>query len=383
MAPGGLGVFLRTWPTCVNACRPTGEARRDSLSRRSFPITEPAKADHDASPVPLRCRCRRRRHRRPGDGMCAGGCAGAGGRHRPGRPGPVRSAAGNRAISAPGPSQRAPSGCSRCWACGRSCASTPRPLQRSTSPTPASTTPSARSSFPTTTASRWTSRRPTSWKANDCNAALLTAAQARGSIALLGGHAITGFAIDEHGCSVDLEGGTPLRTPLLVAADGRASRLREMAGIKIVGWSYPQVGIVTTVGTRSRIAAGPCSISCPPVRSRSCRSAATGPASPGRRRRSAAGPSLLWMTRASLPRCDKRFGYRLGDVEADRPARQLAARHASGPRIRDQPVRARGRRGARRAPDRRPGPQPGPAGRGGARPRWWPIRRGSASTSAR
>jgi 2-octaprenyl-6-methoxyphenol hydroxylase len=38
-----------------------------------------------------------------------------------------------------------------------------------------------------------------------------------------------------------------LRAPLLVAADGRASRLREVAGIGVVGWSYTQVGIVTTV----------------------------------------------------------------------------------------------------------------------------------------
>src|SRR5262249_40923211 len=79
------------------------------------------------------------------------------------------------------------------------------------------------------------------------NAALLKAAQARGSIALLGGHAIAGWEMDEPGCTITLEGGTPLRPPLLVAADGRASRLRDMADIKVVGWSYPQVGIVTTV----------------------------------------------------------------------------------------------------------------------------------------
>jgi len=34
---------------------------------------------------------------------------------------------------------------------------------------------------------------------------------------------------------------------LLVAADGKRSKLRERAGIKCVGWSYPQIGIVTTV----------------------------------------------------------------------------------------------------------------------------------------
>jgi 2-octaprenyl-6-methoxyphenol hydroxylase len=33
----------------------------------------------------------------------------------------------------------------------------------------------------------------------------------------------------------------------VVAADGRRSFLREAAGIKVVGWSYPQTGIVTTV----------------------------------------------------------------------------------------------------------------------------------------
>ena len=37
------------------------------------------------------------------------------------------------------------------------------------------------------------------------------------------------------------------RAALLVAADGKRSRLRERAGIKCVGWSYPQIGIVATV----------------------------------------------------------------------------------------------------------------------------------------
>src|SRR5690606_23397858 len=38
-----------------------------------------------------------------------------------------------------------------------------------------------------------------------------------------------------------------LRAPLVAAADGRGSALREAAGIGIVGWEYRQVGIVTTV----------------------------------------------------------------------------------------------------------------------------------------
>ncbi len=38
-----------------------------------------------------------------------------------------------------------------------------------------------------------------------------------------------------------------IRAPLVVAADGRKSALREAAGIKSVGWHYPQTGIVTLI----------------------------------------------------------------------------------------------------------------------------------------
>ena len=50
--------------------------------------------------------------------------------------------------------------------------------------------------------------------------------------------------------TVELSGRAPLRAALLVAADGGKSRLREAAGIKVVRWSYPQIGIVTTVAAR-------------------------------------------------------------------------------------------------------------------------------------
>jgi 2-octaprenyl-6-methoxyphenol hydroxylase len=39
-----------------------------------------------------------------------------------------------------------------------------------------------------------------------------------------------------------------LSAALIIAADGRASRLREGAGIKMVGHDHPQIGIVTTIG---------------------------------------------------------------------------------------------------------------------------------------
>jgi 2-octaprenyl-6-methoxyphenol hydroxylase len=80
--------------------------------------------------------------------------------------------------------------------------------------------------------------------------ALLAAATARPSVALLGGEPAVGFQADEHGISVDVARGPSLRTlraPLLVAADGSRSPLREAAGIGVVRWSYPQTGIVTTV----------------------------------------------------------------------------------------------------------------------------------------
>ncbi|MCJ2095031.1 FAD-dependent monooxygenase [Methylobacterium sp. J-072] len=46
----------------------------------------------------------------------------------------------------------------------------------------------------------------------------------------------------------ELTTGVPLKADLLVAADGARSRLREAARIGWVGWSYPQVGIVATIG---------------------------------------------------------------------------------------------------------------------------------------
>ncbi|WP_169566523.1 UbiH/UbiF/VisC/COQ6 family ubiquinone biosynthesis hydroxylase [Sneathiella limimaris] len=49
------------------------------------------------------------------------------------------------------------------------------------------------------------------------------------------------------GVQVRLKDGRQISTRLLVAADGRGSPIREMAGIGKVGWSYTQNGIVCTV----------------------------------------------------------------------------------------------------------------------------------------
>lgn len=47
--------------------------------------------------------------------------------------------------------------------------------------------------------------------------------------------------------AVTLDGGERLRARLVVAADGRHSRLRRGAGIGVTAWTYPQTSIVCTV----------------------------------------------------------------------------------------------------------------------------------------
>ncbi|PPR11086.1 MAG: 2-octaprenyl-6-methoxyphenol hydroxylase [Alphaproteobacteria bacterium MarineAlpha11_Bin1] len=47
--------------------------------------------------------------------------------------------------------------------------------------------------------------------------------------------------------SLDLDDGRSVEARLAVAADGRHSAVREMAGIDAVSWSYPQTGIVCAV----------------------------------------------------------------------------------------------------------------------------------------
>jgi 2-octaprenyl-6-methoxyphenol hydroxylase len=58
---------------------------------------------------------------------------------------------------------------------------------------------------------------------------------------------VTDFQATPFGVEAGLASGGTLKGKLLIAADGKRSRLRDRAGIKCVGWSYPQLGIVTTV----------------------------------------------------------------------------------------------------------------------------------------
>lgn len=45
-----------------------------------------------------------------------------------------------------------------------------------------------------------------------------------------------------------LSDGREISASLVVTAEGRESKLREAAGIKVTGWGYPQVAIVATIG---------------------------------------------------------------------------------------------------------------------------------------
>lgn len=58
---------------------------------------------------------------------------------------------------------------------------------------------------------------------------------------------IANHDINEAAVSITLESGRRLEAPLVIAAEGRRSPLREAAGIQVTGWSYGQSGVVATI----------------------------------------------------------------------------------------------------------------------------------------
>lgn len=78
-------------------------------------------------------------------------------------------------------------------------------------------------------------------------AALQDAAQACENLELLAPATVKSLAVQAGGAVATLAGGQQVTAALVIAADGRDSPLRGRMGINIVGWSYPQVGIVATV----------------------------------------------------------------------------------------------------------------------------------------
>lgn len=77
--------------------------------------------------------------------------------------------------------------------------------------------------------------------------ALYEAVARQSGITLIAPAAATACQVDGGAAKVRLSTGAELSAALVVAADGRDSKLRDEAGIGIVGWSYGQNGIVATV----------------------------------------------------------------------------------------------------------------------------------------
>lgn len=81
----------------------------------------------------------------------------------------------------------------------------------------------------------------------DLYRALGVAVTRESAIEIFAPDSVTDYASGPFWISSKLASGREISAPLLVAADGKRSRLRERARIKCVAWAYPQIGIVTTV----------------------------------------------------------------------------------------------------------------------------------------
>ncbi|MFC0633775.1 UbiH/UbiF/VisC/COQ6 family ubiquinone biosynthesis hydroxylase [Brevundimonas balnearis] len=69
----------------------------------------------------------------------------------------------------------------------------------------------------------------------------------RDGVALLAPVRTDDLGIERDGVRARLQDGTGIQAPLVVAADGRGSRVRQAAGIGAVAWRYRQSGVVATV----------------------------------------------------------------------------------------------------------------------------------------
>ena len=67
------------------------------------------------------------------------------------------------------------------------------------------------------------------------------------NITLIAPASIVSLTVGPGHAAARLSDGSEFQAALAVAADGRESRLRDQMGIGVIGWSYPQTGIVATV----------------------------------------------------------------------------------------------------------------------------------------
>ncbi|MBV9549888.1 MAG: FAD-dependent monooxygenase, partial [Alphaproteobacteria bacterium] len=78
-------------------------------------------------------------------------------------------------------------------------------------------------------------------------AALFARAGQEKNLTLIAPATVKAVTVEAGGITAALVNGETIKASLAVAADGRVSALREAQGIKVIGWSYPQTGIVATV----------------------------------------------------------------------------------------------------------------------------------------
>jgi 2-octaprenyl-6-methoxyphenol hydroxylase len=77
--------------------------------------------------------------------------------------------------------------------------------------------------------------------------ALFAVAEATPNLTLIAPASLVDLKADTHAVSATLSNGETIAARLAVAADGRDSAMRERMRIGVVGWDYPQIGIVATV----------------------------------------------------------------------------------------------------------------------------------------
>ena len=78
-------------------------------------------------------------------------------------------------------------------------------------------------------------------------AALYAAIAAQKNITLIAPASVLSLAVEPGHVTASLSDASQIKAALVIAADGRDSRLRTQMGIGVVGWAYPQTGIVATV----------------------------------------------------------------------------------------------------------------------------------------
>ena len=169
-------------------------------------------------------------------------------------------------------------------------------------------------------------------------AALRAKAETYPSITMLAPAEATGLTVDEGSARIALADEREIAASLVVAADGRKSPLRDAAGIKVIGWSYAQTGIVTTVrhdrphggrAVQHFLPAGPFAI-LPLTGNRACIT--------WTEEARAAARILALDDAGFLAEVEKRFGGKLGAIALDGPRQSWPlelhlARRYVGPRF--------------------------------------------------